>query len=171
MNFDFWSFNFFFLHSRPFTEMRNVCFSLGFPSIFAYGPSVFVLLFWPFFLFKVYVLGLQNGPKSIPKSLRNRVPILTRLRVQICLVLGALWAPQNRPKIASRTLWAHLAVLKLHLGASRSPHAHFGSSWAHLDPPRGTILAPFWCLMGQFGPHQGSVWHHGRGIFEAFSCR
>ena len=89
-------------------------------------------------------MGPQNGPKSIPKSLRNRVPILTRLRVQICSVLGALWAPQNRPKIASRTLWAHLAVLKLHLGASRSPHAHFGSSWAHLDPPGGR----FWLHFG-----------------------
>ena len=167
-----------------------------FPWVFlVFSPTGLLSLscsFGRFFGFKVYVLGPQNGPKSIPKSLRNRVPILTRLRVQICSVLGALWAPQNRPKIASRTLWAHLAVLKLHLGASRSPHPHFGPIWTPpgddfgsilvphgpfglvlgpFGPPRGTILAPFWCLMGQFGPHQGSVWHHGRGIFEAFSCR
>ena len=110
----------------------------------------------------MYVFGLQNGPKSIPKSLRNRVPILTRLRVQICSVLGALWAPQNRPKIASRTLWAHLAVLKLHLGASRSPHAHFGSSWAHLDPPGGRFWLHFgasWANLdptkAQFGTTEG----------------
>ena len=153
-----------------------------FPLVFlVFSPTGLLSLscsFGRFFLFKVYVLGLQNGPKSIPKSLRNRVPILTRLRVQICSVLGALWAPQNRPKIASRTLWAHLAVLKLPLGdlsfAWEPIEVSSCPFWVLLGPfgpPRGTILAPFWSLMGQFGPHQGSVWYHGRGIFEAFSCR
>ena len=86
-----------------------------------------------------------------PKSLQNRVSILTGLRLQICLVLDALWAPQNRPKIAPRTLWAHLEASwwpQLLLGGSSpSHHAHFGCSWAHWDPPGGRFwlhLGPSW---------------------------
>jgi hypothetical protein len=111
---------------------------------------------------KLHVLGPPNAPKSTPKSLQNRVSILTGLRLQICLVLDALWAPQNRPKIAPRTLWAHLEASwwpQLLLGgASTSPHAHFGCSWAHLDPPGGRFwlhLGPSWARFdptkAQFG--------------------
>ena len=102
---------------------------------------------------KLHVLGPPNAPKSTPKSLQNRVSILTRLRLRICLVLGALWAPQNPPKIASRDpVGAPGGVLVASArawGSSTSPHAHFGCSWAHLDPPGGR----FWL-------HLGPSWAH-----------
>ena len=147
-------------------------------SIFAYAHSVFVLLFYPLVMLQTPRFGTPKRSKIDPKLLRNRVPILTRLRVQICLVLGALWAPPNRYKIASRALWAHLAVLQLHLGdlsfAWEPIEVSSCPFWVLLGPfgpTRRTIFASFWSLVGQFGPHQGPVWYHGRGIFEAFSCR
>ena len=100
LNFDFWSFNFFFLHSRPFTEMRNVFFSLGFPSIFAYGPSVFVFLFWPFFLIQSVRFGTPKRSKIDPQIASKSRPDFDTAKgpnlLRFGCPLGSPKSPQNR---------------------------------------------------------------------------
>ena len=120
LNFNFWSFNYSFCSLSAF--YGNV--KCVFPAVFQlFSPTRILSLscscarFWHL---KLHVFAPPSAPKSTPKSLRNRVPILSRLRPQICIVLGPLWAPQNRPKIAPRPLGVHLAALELHLGGLSS---------------------------------------------------
>ena len=123
-----------------------------------------------FWRLKLHVFAPPSAPKSTPKSLRNRVPILSRLRPQIRLVLGPLWAPQNRPKIAPRPLGVHLAALELHLGGLISSLGAYrgllrtilgapGPLWT----PQGATSASFWPCLGPFWLRQGSLWHYGGG--------
>ena len=142
LNFNFGPSTSFFFTLALLWKCKMCVFSMGFP-LFSL-PRILSLFcsYGRFWRLKLHVLGPPSAPKSTPKSLRNRIPILSRFRSQICLVLGPLWAPQNRPKIAAWPLGSHLAVLELHLrGFSSCLGARRGFLMTILGSP-GPIWTP-----------------------------
>ena len=150
--------------------MRNVCFSLGFPGIFAYGPSVFVLLFWPFFLLQSVRFGTPKRSKIDPQIASKSRPDFDTAKgpnlLRFGCPLGSPKSPQNRSSdplgapggvlVASAAAWGCIDVSSCPFWVLLGP---FG-------PPRGAILAPFGSLMGPFWPHQGSIWLYEEPRFE-----
>ena len=121
---------------------------------------------------KLRVFEPPNAPKSTPKLLQNTRPHFVTLKVPNLPPFGALLgtpkSPQNwlpAPGGAPGRSWIAFWRRQFLLGIpSRSPHDHFGCSWARLDPPGGdfcSILVPPGLVLAPPRPNLAPL----RGIF------
>ena len=105
------------------------------------------------------------GPFGVPKKLQIWTPNCLhkgfRFRdvflFQFGSVLVPFLAPQICPTIVSRALWAHLSILKLHLGGPRVSPSQF---WL--------LIGPFGALRGAFVPHFGLPRAHFEPLWPPF---